>query len=84
MPSQEAAKKTSTERGVITASVSTVQYGSGSVSVTIWGRDMGFVGVNVKKYGGGARGIPQAGDGSEVQAAEGQYLKKRRSGKGTQ
>ena len=58
--------------------------GSDSVSVTIWGGDLGFVGRNVQESGGGARGVPLTGDSKDVQAAEGRYLEKLGSGECTQ
>ena len=48
-----------------------VLLGSGTDDVTLWDGDMGFVGGNVQESGGGARGFPQTGDGSNFQEAEG-------------
>ena len=65
----EPARGTSIERGGGPASVRNVLLGSGAGGVTIWGGDLSFVGGNIQEAGGGARGFPQAGDGSYVQAA---------------
>ena len=56
-------RETAKERGVRPASVSNVISGIGSYGVTLWGRDLVFVGGNFQESGGGTRGFPQTGDG---------------------
>ena len=54
--------------------------GSGAGGVTLWDRDLRFVGENVQESGGGARGVPQTGDDKDGQAAEGRDLENCGSG----
>ena len=82
--SLEPDRETSMKRRGRPASVRNIILVSGTGGVTLWGRDLGFVGGNVQEVGGGARVFLQTGDGSEVQAAERRYLEKRISGKGPQ
>ena len=82
--SMDLARETAKERGGGPASVRNVLLGSGASGVTLWGGDLSFVGGNVQKSGGGARGFPYTGDRSEFQAEEGRDMEKRDRGKDTE
>ena len=54
--------------------------GNGTGSANILVGDMVFVGGNFQESGGGAREVPQTGDGKDSQVARGWELEKRVSG----
>ena len=72
--SMDSDRETAKQREGRPASISNVLSGSGAGGITIWGRDLGFVGGNVPEAGGIARGIPQIDDRAEGKAEEGRYL----------
>ena len=83
-PSLKLARETAKVREVGPVSVINVLLGSVAGGINFWGGYLNFVGRNVQESGGIERGIPQTGDGSEGQSAEGRDLDKHVRGKGTQ
>ena len=80
----EPARGSTKEKGGGPASVRNFLSGSGAGGITFWCGDLNVAGGDVQEAGGSARGLPQTGDGAEVQAAEGRDLEKCGSGKGNQ
>ena len=83
-PSLDPDRENSTEEGGGAVSVSNVLSGSGTVSVTLWGGDLGFIGGNFQESGRGACGVPQTGDEKYGQVAGRRGLEKRGSRECTQ
>ena len=75
----DSARETINEGGGGTASVHNVLLGSGPVSITLWGRDMGLVRSDVPEAGWSARGLSKADNGEEGKTVEGQDLVKQGS-----
>ena len=67
-------RETAKEIGGGPASVINALLGSGVGGITLWGRDLGFVGVEVPESGGSSRGLSHTYERAEVKAAEVQDL----------
>ena len=80
----DTARETSKERGDGPENVKNVILGSYSEIITLWGRELDFVGGDFLEAGGISRGVPQKDDGVEGKSAEGQDIKNRGSSEGAQ